>query len=234
MKRLLIASITLNCVLIAGATLFMARRIRAQKPSLAFSTTGLYQSRVSAFEAMPAHKSAIIFAGDSITEFCRWGELLQRADVLNRGISGDRISGLESRIPEIARHKPTHLFVMVGINDLLLDNATLPQVSESYRSLLTAIQRAMPGTSVTMEAVLPTNPTLIDEPTLNTRIAEANSSLSRLADSFGYRFLDAGVGLVETDGRLSGKYTSDGAHLNGAGYIQLRNAIIGFIPSPSR
>ena len=99
--------------------------------------TGLYHSRKQLFERMPTQQGAVIFLGDSQTEQCEWQEFLQLDSVLvlNRGIVGDHVNGVLSRLDEITRHKPSKIFLLVGINDLIFESHRnhLPQYRRKHQ-----------------------------------------------------------------------------------------------------
>jgi len=73
----------------------------------------------------------LVTLGDSLTEGYdidkskRWTKLLHQKhnfEIINSGISGDTTSGMLSRFSKDAlAHKPSHLFIMGGTNDLWLN-----------------------------------------------------------------------------------------------------------------
>jgi lysophospholipase L1-like esterase len=119
----------------------------------------------------------LLFIGDSITDCGRARPLGQggglgdgyvnlansllgtchpetRIRVLNTGISGNRITNLESRWREdVLAHQPEWLSIMIGINDVWrqFDNVTDPDVvdltrfEQVYRELLTATRPNLKG-----------------------------------------------------------------------------------------
>ena len=70
----------------------------------------------------------LVCLGDSLTEGYdinfskRWTMLLRqstRLDIINSGISGDTTAGMLARFQrDVLAHKPSHLFIMGGTNDL--------------------------------------------------------------------------------------------------------------------
>lgn len=128
-RGLLALSLALNAMLLAATVYFIhdkggvqwiKHKFGIQSVATVPRITGdpSWQNRKSVFEAQPIHPHAIIFAGDSMTDFCPWDEMLPGKGILNRGLPGDYIEGVTLRLDEILRHSPSQLFVMAGINDL--------------------------------------------------------------------------------------------------------------------
>jgi lysophospholipase L1-like esterase len=113
----------------------------------------------------------LLFIGDSITDCGRRApdaplgngyvrlfadlrairEPSKRITVINKGIGGDRVTGLRDRwTDDVLRHAPDWLSILIGINDLhsyLRDRAggVSPKVyAEAYDTLLTRTRAALP------------------------------------------------------------------------------------------
>lgn len=77
------------------------------------------------------NRENIVCIGDSLTAGYgvqtnqRWSHLLSRdlnSNIINSGISGDTTAGMLARFYEMAiKHKPTHIIITGGTNDLFLD-----------------------------------------------------------------------------------------------------------------
>lgn len=119
----------------------------------------------------------VLFIGDSITDCGRrtdpdglgagyvrlFADLLairdpqKRVTLLNRGISGDRVTGLRQRWqPDAIALQPDWLFVLIGINDLHTylnddDQAVSPQLyREAYLDILQQTQQKLPDTRLVL------------------------------------------------------------------------------------
>ena len=106
MKRLLIFSLLVNLILVAGLA-YMTHRLGGWKYAiyrLRNSEAGVYTHRKSLFNLLPVHPGAVVMLGDSETSLCEWQELLgDSTTVLNRGISGDYMDGIRGRLDEVLR-----------------------------------------------------------------------------------------------------------------------------------
>lgn len=121
----------------------------------------------------------LLFLGDSITDMGRnrepdgistfdygigyvfriAGELMSRPgtdyQILNRGVSGDRIVSLYERIkPDVWVHQPDVLTILIGINDLWHDiggmncGVELPRFEKVYRALLEETKERLPNVKI--------------------------------------------------------------------------------------
>lgn len=189
--------------------------------------TGLYHSRKQLFERMPAQQGAVIFLGDSQTEQCEWQEFLQLDSVLvlNRGIVGDHVNGVLSRLDEITRHKPSKIFLLVGINDLIFEKKT-EAIAIIYRNIVANIRNATPDSELFLQSVLPVNNTLKKTGVENVDIMHLNTKIAQIAKAYALPYLDIYSELTDASGNLSPQFTEDGIHLNALGYLAWKNKIL--------
>lgn len=186
-----------------------------------------YQKR-SLFEALPITSKDIVFLGNSITDGCEWAELFNNRHIKNRGISGDRSSWLLERIDTILAGHPKKLFLMIGTNDLA---AGVPpyEVVGNVRKLIERFKKESPWTKVFVQSILPVNGA--DLPDVRHKrhwdrgaeIVETNRMLEKLCTEQEVTYLDVYSVLVDDRGLLDRRYTNDGLHLMGAGYLAWRD-----------
>lgn len=182
----------------------------------------LYDSRTAYFRQLPVTKKPVIFFGDSITQWGDWCEFLGKANILNRGIAGDNTNGLLARVDEVIRHRPSKLFILVGTNDL---NKHMPAAAivAIYRRIISAVQVASPGTRIFVQSVLPINNQLIGRQYYtgtNEQIVALNAGLKEMAASLQVTFVNVYDALLDSTGQMDARYTYDGLHLSGEGYLK--------------
>lgn len=251
-RLLLLSSISLNIILLTLASIWLARRggmgyiyskISSLNPSPSPSpeatprprtTTPYYTSKIEQFEILPSISQNIVFLGDSITEQGEWSELFARADVQNRGISGDTTTGVLKRLEQITATQPHKLFIMIGINDIWLKNRPTEEIIANYRDILEFIQANTPETLVYIQSILPINHSSFPRfRGNNEQIKATNSVLAQMATEFGYEYIDLYQYFISEQDELDLKYTHDGIHLNGAGYWHWRDLIRKYIVKDS-
>jgi lysophospholipase L1-like esterase len=236
LQRLLVCSLILNLMYFGLSGLFVYRRggipylISKVAPSSSptkYIDLPLYLGRKSTYAKLPSKDADVIFTGDSITDFCQWNELLQRP-VLNRGIAGDTVEGLRRRIDEVIQHHPRQLFIMIGINDLM-SGKTGDEVLTEYRSLIDRIRSSSPRTQIFLQSILPFNAALGGSPSrldvVAKHILHVNKVLSSMADGRQIIYIDIYSNMADEANQLDKRYTSDGVHLNGDGYIKWRDVV---------
>lgn len=180
-----------------------------------------YMKRMDLFKAEPVKTGAIVMLGNSITEGGNWKKLLGDSSVLNRGISGDVTFGVLNRLEEVLRHKPSKIFLLIGINDLSR-NTPDEVIIENLFTIAKRIKTASPKTELFIQSILPTNESFKNYPDAfrdkGPHITTINTQLARYAEKMNYHFLDLYTQFLGTDGLMDTKYATDGLHLNALGY----------------
>ncbi len=121
----------------------------------------------------------VLFFGDSITDAVRnreakdlndrfgYGFVIQVAatllkedplgyDVVNRGVSGDRIVDLYARVKrDVWNERPDHLTILVGINDIshevvLQNGVDINRYENIFRLMLSETKQRLPDTAITL------------------------------------------------------------------------------------
>jgi len=227
MKRLLLFSLILN-VLLASGVAYMVNKLGGWSYALyrfRNSEAGIYTHRKSLFEKLPERPGAVIMLGDSQTALCEWQELLgDSVRVLNRGISGDYMDGVWGRLDEVLRHKPLKIFLLIGVNDLFFGNK--PEAIEArYREIVQKIRRESPDSELILQSVLPVNGAVRSLPAGNAEIQALNVRIAQIAKDYALPYVDLYSQLTDVSGNLSARFTDDGIHLNGTGYLVWKNEL---------
>lgn len=179
-----------------------------------------HDERVARFKNEPVTTGAIVFLGNSITEGGAWQELTGKPTVLNRGIGGDITFGVLQRLDEVVRHKPSKLFILIGINDIAKD---LPEAVIAYncRRIIERIKQESPETTIYLQSILPLNPQYPGFPQhydKQDRVVKTNRLLHEAANATGANFIDLFPVFSNDNDQLDISLTTDGLHLNKEGY----------------
>ncbi len=179
-----------------------------------------YEQRVSLFKQLPKVKNAIVFIGNSITDGGEWQELLDCKKCLNRGISGDISFGVLARLDDALKDKPKKIILLIGINDISR-NVPNEMIIDNYKEFVRRTNAASPRTKIYLQSVLPTNNTFrkfVDKNEESIQILNA-AMLEMAKNTDGVTYIDLYSKFLDSEGRLDKKYTNDGLHLLGEGYI---------------
>ena len=175
-----------------------------------------FAQRQSLFEALAPRPGSrpIVFLGDSLTFGCEWRELFgNEALILNRGIGGDTSAGVLRRADSVAALKPLAVFLMIGTNDAPALGYRPGDTVENHRAIARKILQISPETRIYEESLLPSRVRRF-----NQWSDETNAGIRRLADGKSVIYLNLRDAFLE-NGELSNRFTSDGLHLNGSGYL---------------
>lgn len=204
---------------IGGLCCCMGKQVQAQTVDSSYHNY-LYDSRVAYFNQLPAVKKAVLFWGDSITDWGDWAEFLQNTKAINRGIAGDNTYGLRGRIDEILRHQPAKLFILIGTNDIN-KKIPVPYIVDNYKKIISEVKLRSPRTRLYVQSVFPINNQLIGRQYYigtNEQIVELNKALQAMAAEMEVRYVDIYPDLLDAQRQLDARYTYDGLHLSGLGY----------------
>lgn len=199
----------------------------------AFAQSAYNYQRRSLFEKLPVRRGDIVFVGNSITDGCEWSELFGRRRVLNRGISGDRAEWLLDRLDPILAGRPRKVFLMIGTNDLAAGR-TPAEVAADVATLIDRFAAASPRTRIYVQSILPVNDRDIPDASWGhwkrkAEIAETNRLVEALCRERGVVYVDLASRLMDGTGLLDKRYTNDGLHLTGEGYLVWRDAVMPYI-----
>lgn len=231
MKRKLIASIILNCLLIIGFVFVLVHYSVAAKPvekvqENAVSETAIlkstyYMIKNDIFENTADSTDEIVFLGDSITDIGDWENDFPDKNIVNQGINGDTTYGVLNRIDNLVRLKPRKVFIMIGINDIAKGLDT-EKLLVNYNNILSEIKSGSPDTEIYVQSILPINQKMADKYyTLkdgNKIISDINDKLEKIAADQNVTYLDLYPEFLNSGADLDSSYTLDGLHLNEKGY----------------
>jgi len=194
------------------------------------TSSSYYIEKQTLFDNLPQSDNTIYFLGDSLTDGCEWSELLSNSKIKNRGINGDTTQGILNRLNKITQSKPQKIFIMIGINDLL-NNIETAKILDNYQKIIANIKYNSPKTKIYIESILPMN-FEIDKtrrPIANQNISDFNNNLKNFADNSNIFYIDLYSKFLNPANQLDEKYTLDGIHLNGQGYLIWKNQVLKYI-----
>lgn len=183
-----------------------------------------WDRRFSLFQVLPNGSDEIVFFGNSLTEFCEWSELFQNPNIKNRGISGDKLTGLLDRLDEVVESQPKKIFIEVGINDLKDFNTY--EITSNYKLLVYKIKQQSPLTKIYIQSILPTN--FFDTFPPDT-IKSLNRKIESMAVENSLTYIDLHDLFLNENGNFNLSLSFDGIHPNGKGYSVWKNAIENYV-----
>ncbi|MBL8577149.1 MAG: hypothetical protein JNK47_07980 [Mesorhizobium sp.] len=182
------------------------------------TTTALYQSRLDYFRQFPA-VGALVFVGDSLTEFGEWAEHFPEYRVANRGIGNDHTIGLAQRLGALGDLSQSTVILTIGVNDVLALRSQPSDIIARYQAIVGELMSR--SKAVVLQSTIPV--TAPADTRANVSFAEMNVAMqASCRDNCSYLDLAA---LRAEDGSLRSDMTIDGIHLNGAGYLAWAKAL---------
>lgn len=229
-KRILSVSIIINIVLLcATGALFcksgylgsILNRFAGNTSVYRYLDNTQYIDRTSLFDRYKTAADSVVFIGDSIVQRCDFGELFGVENICNRGVGSDTTEGVLNRLDGIISMNPSKIFLMIGINDIAFGVGS-EALGNNYGAILDRLSKELPDADVYVLSILPTRKAYAGIP-------ETNSSISKMAIEHGYQYANLYNLMVDENDALLADLTSDGVHLNGAGYAIMRDALSEFV-----
>lgn len=175
--------------------------------------------------------SDIAVIGDSIVHYwggrpqapfargqATWDELFRGKKVVNLGFGWDRVENALWRVTngELLAHKPKIVILMIGTNNLELNNAS--EIRKGIQLICKEILGLLPDCTVHVIGILPRKPPV--KPA--TSAQQVNAQLHQhLAGLERVHFHDISQAFLDDKGQLIGNLFSDGLHPNEKGYARL-------------
>jgi lysophospholipase L1-like esterase len=184
-----------------------------------------YYSVIRSFEAQQRSSNDVVFLGDSRIAGFDWSSQFSDFQVVNRGITGDSLLGLQYRMKEILREKPKAIVLECGFNDLRNIDFELyhkPQfiayVCKNFASLIDTFQQKSPNTKLVVQSVLPVYGHVINCMQCDWKMDTLNAHFLTICKQKKIDFLDL-TPILTSNKQLKLEYTFDGIHLNPKGYL---------------
>ena len=231
MRKLLYASLFVNLLLLSvfaywinhrGGWRYIKQTFGIEKK---MEPSSYYSIKSSIFETLPLDSSDIVFIGNSLTDYGHWDELFPELKIKNRGIGGDDILGVQSRIDVVLHAQPKKLFLLIGTNDLEYyhdKNLTV----ERYEQLVAKIKQDAPNTKLYLLSILPTRG-ILNRP--NKHIVEMNEDIRLISKKFEVTYIDLHSQYKDEKGELKQDFTLDGIHINGKGYERWKDVLLPYL-----
>lgn len=184
---------------------------------------GIHAQVVPLYQAVPSTAPSVML-GDSLTHWGLWSELLPFKSVLNRGIAGDTIEKVATRLDAVVQARPKVVFVMMGTNNLY-QPVDVSALAQRYVQVVQEIRRNQ------IEPIIQSTPFVgsqyADAGAFNQRVTQLNAKLVQYAQAENLRFIDLNAAMPNTDAyRLA-----DGIHFNAAAYTQWAALVAPHMPN---
>lgn len=170
-----------------------------------------FDMRLPQIEVQPSLDGGVLLAGDSITEGWLGYDIDLGAQISNHGIGWDTVTGLRARVPQMLRHRPDKLFILIGTNDIGYGRDVVDMAAE-MSDIITTLKRGMPEAKLYIQSVMPR------EAESMLAVRKINAAYQALAKEVGVIYIDLTPTFAAPDGTLKPELTYDGLHLNEAGY----------------
>ncbi len=186
----------------------------SSEPSPLYLQNVNYGLQTGLFDSYKTEKSDVVMLGNSLTAGANWNELLNRNNIINRGISGDITEGFLHRLDQIYRLNPKLCFTEGGINDLYA-NIPVKVVFENYKKIVGNL--CSHEITPIIQSTLFVSTKWHDAIEKNKEVAELDVLLQNLSKENNIEFVNLNA-TMSTENELHEDLTYDGVHLTAKGY----------------
>lgn len=168
--------------------------------------------------------TVFMLLGDSITYSLHISSA--NFPIFNAGISSATVEAWDEFAPRLfALVKPKLVIITIGINNISRDDFTAERFQNYYLRLCTVAkensQRVILSTILPVDQDMPLGARFgLD------KIHAVNHIIRQLAKNKGYELIDSFSYFADTNDHLPAHLTTDGVHLNAAGYEKWKNIIL--------
>lgn len=169
----------------------------------------------------------ILMLGDSITEMYDLNEFYGEDKlIVNSGISGNRADAILNDLKARAYiYNPSKVFLLIGINDILWDEASEDYVYEKTIEIVEHVKEKLPNTKIYIESIYPINSEMnnhfdtVDIDRVKSTIVGVNDKLKTYSkENPDIKYIDLYNELLGDNDELNMTYSDDGLHPNEEGY----------------
>lgn len=153
----------------------------------------------------------IAFLGDSLTAGFDWSAWLPNARVVNFAVNGATTDDVLQRFGDVVDTHPDEIVLMAGTNDLG-QRSSVEHVVRNIQLMMVELRRELPGVRMLVQSIPPR------QQEFAARIREANIHLRQFCATVKAQYLDLWPALAADGAELNPDFSTDGLHLNDAGY----------------
>ena len=184
------------------------------------SYSSVIEEKVKRFNSQIVKPNGIFFAGNSLIESFDLS-VFNSDEIYNRGIGGEKTDGLLKRLDKILQHKPSKIFLEIGINAVFA-NQNPNEILKNYSAIIKKVRQDSPETTLYIHSLMPVcvkNGFFVDNTKANQVIRIVNSGLIELCNGLNVKYIDLHSLMInEPTKSLREELTYDGVHLNNKGY----------------
>lgn len=180
--------------------------------------------RCQVFGIMPVNSGCIEFVGGSIMEDCEWKELLADDRIINRGIDGETVGELKSRLAGLLRHKPSSVFLEIGSGEL--GSVKAEEIVAEIEEIVEAFRMNDPEVRIYLMSSLP--PAYEDQMMLES-VRDYNERLEGISDGDDVIYVDLYSAFADKDGLLPAECGRSNVKLSPEGYAVLGTVLKKYI-----
>ncbi len=185
------------------------------------------------YDIRVSDKDNFVLLGDSITDWYPVEEFFDDLPVVNSGIAGYHTIDILNNLKEMVWiYNPTKVFILIGTNDIGA-GVEKKEVVSNIKKIIKEIKNLRPQAKIYLQSIYPVNNTddeKINKDAVKSRdnkvIQDVNKSLKAYCQDSNVTYIDVYHELLDQEGNLKLKYTTDGLHMSNLGYLRVTKTLL--------
>ncbi len=182
-----------------------------------------YLQQTAFFSLYDTSSKTIVMLGNSLVREIEWSELLNRTDVVNRGISNDITEGYLNRMRFVLNVNPKICFIEGGLNDLIF-NIPIDTTLNNLKKIIEIFKNKQIRPILNSVTFVSIN--FPDATNFNKKIKTLNEGLFKIAVDNQIKIIDLNTIISEGNFRKKEYAAKDGMHLTNEAYLIWKNEIL--------
>ena len=190
------------------------QQAKAVVDSLRYKQNMNYDYEIALYKTYRKKHADIVMLGNSITHGVNWNELLDRNNIVERGIPADILPGFLARLDYVFELHPKVVCIMGGINDVY-NWTPVDEIMKNYGKIIEALRNK--GIKVVVQSTLFVAKRYPSSADRNVEVEKLDKLLMAYCKTNLIEYLDLNAKMSK-EKALRDELTHDGLHLNASGY----------------
>lgn len=224
MKSPIFLSLAISVVVVSAVSCCECKECSEEYPKLHGQIT-YFQEKHELYKALPINKGDVVFMGDDVADRGMWCDFYQTDIIKNRGIALEGTECSLYRIGDIAKCKPSKIFLSTGLFDLKKGERVV-DIKDRIVKIAAKTKKISPKTELYYLSIIPDIGSKRVVGSLKDSAIVINEYLK---DFFQERYIDIYTLLSDSTGYISDYYCFGDNRINGAGYEIISKAVAPYI-----
>lgn len=131
-----------------------------------------------------------VFIGDSQIQGLQIYDILNSTSVLAKK-GANLTANISTNLETLKNLAPSNIFIMYGMNDILIYENNISTFIADYKFLITSIQEILPNANIFVNCIMPIGDSVLESRPIYKNIPKYNNALSDMCSNINAQFIDS-------------------------------------------